>query len=977
MIIFALTNRLQHFIMTRKLLLLLTLLLGCYAMKAQQPLVRNFSPQEYGGATQNWSIMQAPGNRMFFGNNAGLMIFDGDRWITHFVSNYSPVRAVFLDPKSNWLYVGASNEFGYFETDTNPNKATYHSLIQLLPQEHRSFGEIWNVFRAGEELVFQSKTDIFLYRQDQQKIKICTDGRRHDCAALINGQVVVASRSGVSILRGTTFNPMPGTAPLQGLVVRSILPFGKKMLFVTNDNGVFLYDGQQTEALPLPVTPYLKENQTFCAAIQDSTLAFGTVRGGVVIYEMGTGRTTYANVDTGLRNNTVLSVMFDQDRNVWLGLDNGLGYVQHSSPYANLLGTNSHIGTGYASAVYGGKLYLGTGQGLFVTGYPIANSPVPPSPRLLPGMTGQVWTLNNINGTLFCGNDNGAYTVDGMTMRRIDGVLGTWNFMSLPGHPNLVLACDYKGFLVLRRQGATYGLSHRIRGLDIVSGGFYVDDDGTVWVSDWQKGIYHVWLSDDLAAVTRREFFHKGSGLIIDEGNLLCRMDGQIFISSVDGLYRYDKRTRKLVYDKQRSLIFDTYGAALRICQTPDKGLWAYKPGFLAFARYKKNGQYEVNKLSYQRAAENLQVAVGNVCILDSRNTLFNGLDGFFVLNSDYRDQSKERPTYIRSITGTNHADTLLYLSLKPTDNKHISIPKRENSLRIEFIQTEYRSSQAVSYSCLLEGYDKEWSQPQLQTSKEYTKLPKGKYTFRVRAFNRLTGTTDEEAFSIEILPAWYETWWAYGAYLLLAAGAVWLFVQRMKRRQERKLNELRVQKEKEMRQQQAEFELEQHKKESELARLKNEQLETELKHRQSELGDSTMNLMRKNDMLQALDSQLDELSESVRREDAKARITQQIKAIRHDIQQNINEDEGWDKFEENFNLVYDNFMKRLVVRFPDLKMNDRKLCAYLRMGLSSKEMASLLNTSVRSIETARYRLRKKLGMEQGDNLAEFIQSFS
>ncbi len=56
------------------------------------------------------------------------------------------------------------------------------------------------------------------------------------------------------------------------------------------------------------------------------------------------------------------------------------------------------------------------------------------------------------------------------------------------------------------------------------------------------------------------------------------------------------------------------------------------------------------------------------------------------------------------------------------------------------------------------------------------------------------------------------------------------------------------------------------------------------------------------------------------------------------------------------------------------VKTNDRKLCAYLKMGLSSKEMASLLNTSVRSIETARYRLRKKLDMEQGSNLTDFIQ---
>ena len=61
---------------------------------------------------------------------------------------------------------------------------------------------------------------------------------------------------------------------------------------------------------------------------------------------------------------------------------------------------------------------------------------------------------------------------------------------------------------------------------------------------------------------------------------------------------------------------------------------------------------------------------------------------------------------------------------------------------------------------------------------------------------------------------------------------------------------------------------------------------------------------------------------------------------------------------------------------FPQLKKSDLKLCVYLRMGLSSKEMASLLNTSVRSIETARYRLHKKLDIDTGSNLTDFIQSF-
>lgn len=96
---------------------------------------------------------------------------------------------------------------------------------------------------------------------------------------------------------------------------------------------------------------------------------------------------------------------------------------------------------------------------------------------------------------------------------------------------------------------------------------------------------------------------------------------------------------------------------------------------------------------------------------------------------------------------------------------------------------------------------------------------------------------------------------------------------------------------------------------------------------------------------------------------------------IRRGIQKSLNDDNNWDKFEESFDLIYDNLMARLAEHFPELKMNDRKLCAYLRMGLSSKEIASLMNTTTRSIETARYRLRKAY-LSQSENLKDFIQNY-
>jgi hypothetical protein len=293
----------------------------------------------------------------------------------------------------------------------------------------------------------------------------------------------------------------------------------------------------------------------------------------------------------------------------------------------------------------------------------------------------------------------------------------------------------------------------------------------------------------------------------------------------------------------------------------------------------------------------------------------------------------------------------------------------------MRFVMLEYRNPKAVFYSYYLEGYDKQWSTPQTVNSKEYTHLPKGQYTFHVRAVNMLSNVTDETSVDLEILPPWYQTWWAYLLYALAVLLALRELILYLKRRADREVVRLKAEKERQLKEQQAQFQIEQAQKEKELAELKSDHLQVRLKQKASELADSTMNLIRKNEMLQDIDTSMDELSDSVKREEAKLVINKKIKDIRRGIQTNMNDDSNWKKFEENFNLVYDNFMQKLIDHFPDLKMGDRKLCAYLKMGLSSKEMAALLNTSVRSIETARYRLRKKLNMEQGENLTDFIQA--
>ena len=951
------------------------LLTAIISVTAQLPVLRNFSPADYNSGTQNWCVSQTDDGRMLFANNTGLLCFDGYRWTQMSIPNHTNIRAVLYDNKRGVIYAGATNEFGYYSHDAATNSLRFHSLAGELADDERNFGEIWAIYDMNGDIVFQGKSNFFIHRKDGRTVNL-RQNVRIESSAVIGGRLIFASKEGIHEITGGRTVNLPGTEPIRGRTVRAIMQDGQQMLLATAGDGVFTYDGRTTLPYPMDITPILREGQIFCATISTDYMAFGTVSSGLILKNRHTGAVTYANIYTGLQNNTVLSVAFDRQNNVWLGLDNGISYVIADAPYRDLLGSRNSVGTGYASAVYRGRLYIGTNQGLFSLPMPLSNEPHPHRPQPVAGMAGQVWNLRVIGNQLLCAADGGAYIVDGERCSRIGEQEGTWNFCPLKRHPGYIMTADYKGFCVLHDDGKSLRLHSRLDAIaDIQSGSLMEGEDGTIWICHWQKGVYRVRLNATLTDATVVERYGKGHGLLMDENNVLCSMADGLRISAVDGFYRYDAAQRKLVYDKPTSTIFNNYGTPLKVFQTPDGKIMAMKANFAAVAKRGRDGRYVVDSISLRGITDRLQLGLGDVSQLDSAHTIVNHDNGFYIIGSKPKAPTDDNRLIIRRIMSTAETDSVIYLAAPAADDTDVKLPHSLNSIKIEFALPEYTGMNNVEYRCMLEGYDKEWSRPMSAPYKEYTQLPSGTYKFRVRALNRISGRTQEIEAVIKVLPAWYETWLAYIIYIVAAGLACRYVLKIIKRRTERELVRIKAEQERQMREQEIKLQVEREKRKHQLAEMRNEQLDTELKHKQSQLSDSTMNLMRKNDMLQQIDGEMAELSESMRRGDPKARLTRQIQEIRKSIQTNMNDDDNWEKFEENFNMVYDDFMKTLTARFPDLKTNDRKLCAYLRMGLSSKEMASLLNTPVRSIETARYRLRKKLNLDGGENLTEFIRN--
>lgn len=77
--------------------------------------------------------------------------------------------------------------------------------------------------------------------------------------------------------------------------------------------------------------------------------------------------------------------------------------------------------------------------------------------------------------------------------------------------------------------------------------------------------------------------------------------------------------------------------------------------------------------------------------------------------------------------------------------------------------------------------------------------------------------------------------------------------------------------------------------------------------------------------------------------------------------------------FKEAFDNADKDFLKKIKAAHPSLTPSDLKLCAYLRLNLTSKEIAPMLNISIRSVEIKRYRLRKKLNLLHDDGLVNYI----
>ncbi|WP_293945538.1 MULTISPECIES: triple tyrosine motif-containing protein [unclassified Sphingobacterium] len=936
------------------------------------PLVYNYSKSVYQGGSRTWDIKQDSHGIMYFGNSEGLLTFDGRYWKTFALPNHTNIRSVWIDADDR-IYVGGQGDFGYFERSPQSG-LVYRSLQDLVPEKYRNFADIWNTVGVGQSVFFRGTNVIFELKG--QKIQVHPAAVEWYYMGQSGGRLYAQDKkNGLLEFRDNKWNPYLKDLPFKDVKIASLMPFGKdRMLLSTLNNETYSLSNMKLTRLNAQdgdgsYTPSL-------ATIDDSTFVVGNAKEGCHIRNLAGNTIQRIGVREGLQNKNVTAVFVDRQKNIWIGTDNVISVISYGSAIRYLRPNMENDVTGYSALIFNHTLYLSSSNGVYYAGIKnglIDQSRSPSVFSLLQGSDGgEAWRLEQLNGQLMLGHNKGLFQILGHSIRPLSRGIGTWKFLPL----NMVypieetLVGTYQGLELLHFHNGIFSSRGSLNGPSDSFRFLEQDEHGTIWASHPYRGIYRLTLSPDKKSYQAQLYTQK-NGLPADYQNYVFKIKNQVVFATEKGLYNYDYTKKRFVPSKQLTVFKDLTIRYLRDDQ--DGNVWFCTKKTVGL------GQFDPKQETYHLISfpeiEGMNTSGFEHIYSFDRNNIYVGAEkGALHINYDkYLKQSVKPVAILSRIVATGKGDSLIFGGFFSNVSKReqasakdsvLQLPAVFNSFRFSFSSPSYGIHQHLEFSYKLSGYDENWSSWTQQSEKSYTNLQNGEYTFLVKVRNNLNQESSVEEYSFIVLPPWYKTLWAKIAYFLLAMLGV-LGLVRLRKIERRKQQ---LKHEQQLAQLRYIHQLEIEKNEKEIVKLNNEKLAHEVMAKTKELASTSMQLLENSG---ALIKVRDELAKLDTGEDETSNL-KRINTLLKDIEKNS---ANWNQFASHFDEINDGFLNKLKERHPGLSRNDLKVCAYLKLHFTSKQIAQLQNITVRGVEIHRYRLRKKLQVETELSLNEYLNT--
>ncbi|ARV08020.1 LuxR family transcriptional regulator [Polaribacter sp. SA4-10] len=906
------------------------------------PPVNVFTTKQYGAEKQNWAISQAENKFIYVANNKGLLEYNGANWQLYETPNETIMRSVRVVGDN--IFTGFYMDFGFWKKN-NFGSLEYTSIvknknIKMLEDEH-----VWNILELDGWVLFKSLERIYLYNLETNVIKIINADNKITKISKIDDVIYFQElNKGIFKIENGIPKLISENKILKENIVVEIFKKEDTLLFLTQKKGFFFLRENRVVNWVTPSDANILNKTIYSAKqLKNKDFVLGTISDGI-IYLNNNGEINYKiNHVSGLSNNTVLSVFEDIDDNIWLGLDNGINTINNTSPLKISSNKNHFLGTVYTSIVFDNTLYLGTNQGLF---FQKMDTDMPF--KLIENTEGQVWNLIQIDNSLFCGHDSGIFIIDKEKANKISNIQGVWDVKKL-NETTLILG-SYDGLYVLTRAFNNWKIANKIKGFTNSSRYFVIEDKFKIFVNHEYKGIFKLTIDknyQNVINISKEESIKRGTA------TSLIKYKQDIFYASKKGIFKYNKPKDTFVIDTIYSKLIsnENFSSARLIYNAVNDKLWSFSKQDVKFLTSGKLSSKPIIKsIPISESSPKGATGFENIIHFKNKKQLIGTSDGYITLDLNKIKEPKDFIIGINKINSFKLGQPKNRINL----SQKIEFENKENNIEFSYSVTNYNKILTSKYQYQLLGQKKQWSIPSESNSILFENISYGDYTFKVRGIVGNKLSTNEAVFSFRIHKPWYLSNFMVTIYVLLYLLLFYLIhniTKRYYRRQREKLLE-NAKKELDIK------ELESSQK---IIKLNNDKLRSDIESKNRELASSTMSIIKKNEFLNTIKTEL-----------IKGGEMNIVKVVRI-IDKDLNNTDDWAMFQEAFNNADKKFLKKVKSKHPELTPNDLRLCAYLRLNLSSKEIAPLLNISPRSVEVKRYRLRKKMGLPHDSNLTNYI----
>lgn len=915
------------------------------------PIVRNYVPSDYSGGRQNWSVTQDKEGMMYVGNNRFLLEFDNHSWQRHSMPGKGIVRSVFYS--DGRIYCGSYQEFGYFERIGNTME--YHSLSDRIPSVQKLHEEIWNISKeeTSGNIVFQSFGALYIY--DGKSVRavnnimplnlINIDGNLF--SQLINGDFVMLN-DGVptAVIRK---KDIPSD-------IIAAFKYGRGALLCTKDNGCFQYESGKLTHIPTDADSHLsRESMNRATMTKDSCYVLGTISGGIYSIDKKGHLLWSVNVGNELQNNTVLGLFCDEDNNVWAALDDGVSYIENSSGIYIYRPKSQSVGMIYGFLPNGKESYMATNQGV----YHFENG----EPMLVPGLDEQTWFVKKVGGKVVCGFNDGTYSITKASAEPVSkkgyGTFciqqdfykdSSWIFEGTYAYPCLFKVDEsgnWEYISVLEK------VNQLVRHIE-------TDEMGNVWCEHFKSGIIRVKLSNDRRKVDKVETFNK-LGDVSDSLFCVMKINGRVIFTNGKRFFTYDGLREAIVpYDAMDQQLPDATNVH-QVVQANDNYYWMITDEKALLVKCGDNSFEVVRTIPF---------ILFGIYLEERASMVYDQLSGdsYLCLNNTMarirtkkflsQVRHKEKRISLVSVLATDNSGNSLCIPIRDG----VGIAYKYNSIEFLFQYPVYNEFD-TEFRFKLKGLSDQWENAGQFLLKKYYGLHFGQYQLITEAVsgNEIISRT---TFNFNIKAPWFISWWMICIYLMTLVGIIYLLnnisIWNFKKEQELAIAR-----------QEAELAKQIEAQEKKASEERQSQLEADLQTKSKDLAGSIMTIIANNEVLESLNQEIQ------KQKQAGGHNRKDLDKLQRMIKDSIVSDKDkWELFQSNFDRIHENFFRRLKEEYPSLTSTDLRLCAMLKVNLSTKEIAIMLNLSVRGIESARYRLRKKFNLSEDQSLTDFLLKF-